>query len=495
MVLSKKQLKQVLEELYAIDPTLKQQESRLAEIINDIIKLKPETRLDEKFFKRLRTQILTETGAASQANEVLIANHMNKFIYSMYGAVVVIMMMTVSMSILLRPVPGKQPVTLGKQSSFEQRLTKVAAGAFGSLKGSQAPAFGKGGGGGGGSSIATSEAPVARDSKFMPPIEQTVYSFKYAGEEIKLPTEGLSVYKRLKPIEASVDTQSLLSELNVGFVDLNSFGNQNLQNINLVQREDYGYVTSVGLDEGFISIYQNWEKWPAGKCGADIKCSENLRVKLSDIPEDAELLSVANAFAAEHNIDLSNFGEPWVNSEWRRMYEAAPVKDNYYFPDGIEVVYPFRIDGKETYEEYNGFKTGLSISVNPKERKVAYVNNLLTQNFEASDYELETDTKKLVSLAEKGGIGGMVYYVAPNSKKEVLDLDTPTVVLTRVFIYRNNQNTELFIPALSFPIKNVPKDQSFYRRSVVIPLVKEILAERESTANPGSPIPLDTKAK
>lgn len=68
-------------------------------------------------------------------------------------------------------------------------------------------------------------------------------------------------------------------------------------------------------------------------------------------------------------------------------------------------------------------------------------------------------------------------------------------MLTRTFIYRDSQNFELNIPALYFPVKDVLKDQNFYRKGIVIPLIKEVLADREAVGGPGTPVvlPMDLK--
>lgn len=55
----------------------------------------------------------------------------------------------------------------------------------------------------------------------------------------------------------------------------------------------------------------------------------------------------------------------------------------------------------EVLDEYNGFIIGLTLYVDPKERRVNSASNLMTQSYEASEYEIETDIKKLTTLAEK----------------------------------------------------------------------------------------------
>ncbi|MEI8361384.1 MAG: hypothetical protein WCG01_04600 [bacterium] len=428
---------------------------------------------------------------------------MKNIIYGFYGATAALLL---SLFVLVAfissgPAPKVMRTKAPIKVSFEQRFNKLGAGAFGQLKAGQAinPVAKNNTLTGGGAELSSSAvrvsegmvagnkvaaiAPLADAKMIAPPYNFKTYKFVYKGGEIKLPGEQAPVYKRIKPIMTNFDTSGLVSQLNLGFVDMNTFSNQQLQNLNFVQRDDFGYTTSVMLDEGIVSIYQNWETWPAGKCGSDAKCYEAMRVQLSDMPSEETVLAIANEFVTSHKIDTSTYGPPEINNEWRRLYDATAVKDNYYFPDSIEVIYPSLIDGKTVYDEYNGTKTGLSIMVQIKDRKVNSVSNLMTQSFDTSDYVMETDAKKIIAYAEKGGNGGMIYAQTENITD--LELSDPELILTKVYIYKDNRNEELYVPALYFSISNMPKDANYYRKAVIVPLAKDILAERETIATPG----------
>jgi hypothetical protein len=232
------------------------------------------------------------------------------------------------------------------------------------------------------------------------------------------------------------------------------------------------------------------------KCAGDAACFANLRVKETDIPADSDLISVADAFLAEHNIDKSVYGEPEVGGsyDWRIMYENSPDKANYYFPDAIDITYPLKVDGKNIYDEWNGTKQGITVSVNIKAKKVANLYGLTTQTYDASPYAMETDVKKLLAYAEQGGSSG--YYYGPEAKTVDLELGDPVSVYIRYYDYKTSSNNEMLIPAYYFPINNPPKDTNFFRKGIVVPLAKDILAERfpADGVNPPVPMPLSEPA-
>lgn len=523
--MNRQQLNEILTELYALDSSLKSRETELISIINNIIKSQPQIEVDQDFIARLRSEVMAEAVNMQTANQqpavhlALKPNYMNKFLYSFYGAIAMVLVVAVSVVFISGgQKPTRDGLVITKKITNAPKFSKLTGTAFGSLaavtnEGGAAP-LGAGNGennpstakakqvsdvaispsASGGGSALTARA----DSKMMPPYGGKTYKFIYKGQELKQELAQLDVLKRVKNRENSVDTKNLISGLNVNFVNLNTFPDQKIQNISFIQKGDFGYITNVSLDEGMISIYQNWETWPSGKCGNNDKCYEALRVGLNDMPSDQDLIAIANEFVSSHGIDRTSFGEPEVNTDWRRQYELTTDKANYYFPDSVEVIYPLKLDGKFVYDEYNGMRSGLSVSVQVKDKKVSGVNNLTTQTYDTSSYEMETDAKKIIAYAEKGGLGGVMYWGEDKAKVEDLELSDPEMVFVRQYIYKDNQNTELYVPALSFPIVNAPKEPYFNRKAVIIPLAKEILNSRldeGGAGSPGTPMPLDVIRK
>lgn len=454
-------------------------------------------------------------GRANQSLRIINFNHMNKLVYSFYGAIATILVVVTAFASIYGSGHGETKNDLVVNSKVanapKPKFSKLSQLAFGPLGGISSAGVSTPMGMGGGTGVADSGAISTKarqaaevsspasggvDGKMiMPPFEGKAYKFVYKGQELKLENAQLDVVKRVKGTEIGVDAKNLISNLNLSFVDLNTFPDQKIQNLNFIQKGDFGYITSLSLDEGIVSIYQNWETWPSGRCGSDSKCYESLRVNLGDMPTDEELIAIANQFISEHAIDRSGYGDPEVNTDWRRQYEAVSDKSTYYFPDGVEVVYPLKIDGKFVYDEYNAAKTGLSVYVQVKDRKVNNVNNLTTQVYNTSAYDMETDAQKIIAYAEKGGSGGVMYW--GENKIEDLELSDPEMVYVRQYVYRDNQNYELYVPAMYFPIKNLPKDPNFNRKAVIIPLAKDILDERLNSDNGGGfpgVMPMETRS-
>jgi hypothetical protein len=524
MKLNDIQLKQILADLYALDAGLKTKETELIAIIEKIVEYKPQVVFDDAFAARLRSEVLAEARVlgTKKISFIFNLNHMsNKFFYAATGAAIAIIIIVPAVLLLNRQTQlatTRDEITQSSKNAkptvFASKINKVTANFFGKLVGNTTAgnasksagsetmgsgsasgiAYGRGGGGGGGgTAVAPQAAADSAKIGIMPPYEMKNYRFVYKGEALVAPSETIGVLKRVKSVEPGVNMSDLITGLNFGLADISTFSGLTLQNITLAQKTDFGYMVNVFPDEGSVNISQNWGYWPMDKCAGDAVCFANLRVKESDIPVDSELIRIADAFLSEHNIDKSIYGSPEVGGsyDWRIMYDSSPDKANYYFPDAIDVTYPLKVDGKYIYDEWNGVKQGITVSVNIKAKKVANLYGLTTQVYDASPYAMETDTKKLLAYAEQGG--STVYYYGPEGQTVDLELGDPESVYIRYYNYKTNSNDEMLIPAYYFPIKNPPKDPNFFRKGIVVPLAKEILAERlptDGSISPPAPVPM-----
>jgi hypothetical protein len=347
--------------------------------------------------------------------------------------------------------------------------------------------------------VAKSSVP---QDKMIAPVEQvpgqtlpypapTNFVLKYDGAAA-LP--GLSatqgVMKRDKPAQPESLVSKVISFLSFGLIDLSKLQNAKLQNFSFVEDRQYGYGVYVDLDNGIVNMYQNYDQWPqpsqtmedcrAKDCGAS-------QTKISDLPSDAEAIAAAETFFQQYGISKDGYGTPRVIDAWRIAYEQAPESEraNFYIPDQVQVVYPLILDGKEVYDE-SGNKYGMNVYIDAKTRKVTNIGDIISKQFSRSDYNGETDAKRIVGIAEQGGFRNSVY-LDPNGKKVELELDTPTVQMVKIYYSSDNYktNSDLYMPALVFPIKNW-KQTNYWRQTVIVPLVKSIL----DTEQP-QPIPVD----
>jgi hypothetical protein len=209
-------------------------------------------------------------------------------------------------------------------------------------------------------------------------------------------------------------------------------------------------------------------------------------IQPSEILSDDELISIANQFLQNHNVSTSAYGQPEVNNEYRIMYErAVEQKQEYYLPEAIPVVYPLLINNETVYDE-SGNKVGLNVTVNVRNKKVVGIWDLSMQNYTASSYDAETDVKRIMSLVEKGGAYG---WVDPDARRTIeVQVGDPKLELVRMWDYQNNQSSELLVPSLVFTVLEQPDNEPyFYRKAVVVPLIKRIL-DRQDGGSDGGPV-------
>jgi hypothetical protein len=178
-----------------------------------------------------------------------------------------------------------------------------------------------------------------------------------------------------------------------------------------------------------------------------------------------------------------------VVDEWRMGYASAQDKANYYIPDTVSVVYPLKINGQLVYND-GGSKAGVNASISVRSKKVNGLWELTVPRFESSAYEIEKDAGRIIKLAEQGGIYGG--YVPEGGKIMDIELGTPALSLLKTWQYKDNISTELYVPAYVFPIIKVPEGAQIWQKSIVIPIVKDLLDE--ASKNVPSPMPLMEKS-
>ncbi len=327
----------------------------------------------------------------------------------------------------------------------------------------------------------TDSAEVGTDTKMIAP-DSMIYRpqvFKYTidGEIPALTETQVQVLRRNKVI-TTADAQAILNAFNLGSIDLSSFRGLKTDSISLYQDQKNGYSMYISFREGSVSLNQNWEMWdhPESKCTTEA-CYQQYRIKESDIPADDVLIGIANDFIDAHDIDLSQYGEPEVDNNWRGTYETMSVSDRamFWFPENARVVYPLLVDGKPVYEQ-GGVKAGISVGVHVRQKKVTDVYGIMSLNFTRSTYEAATTSGAVMDFLNKSGNnygGGM----PPNTVPETVNitLGAPTLGYTKVYNYESGVSDELIVPALIFPVKDVPEGTYYYQTSITVPLAKELM--------------------
>lgn len=316
----------------------------------------------------------------------------------------------------------------------------------------------------------------------MPAYQPTYYQYVYQGDDFSLNDAELAVLKRIKGENA----KNTFGNFNLGLLNLNSFKDAGLNNFNIVQDQKFGYSIYVNLFEGSISLSENWEKW----YGQNYVPRE---FKNTDIPADDTIIALTDNFLAEHNVDSKLYGQAEVQKNNYNIMlpmakaEDASVSSIYPVSNSVSVIYPFLLDGKQVYDDW-GSKQGLQLNVNLEFNKVSSLYNLNTQNYQSSNYKMETDKDKILKLLRNGSIYPYYNYQETDTKIVEIPVGTPKLQYVRTWQYKNNISDELLVPALVFPILNPEKTDNPYKTSVVIPLAKDIIDQAQNQDNGGGPI-------
>ena len=482
------QINQIIDELISLDASFAGHKDELEKILLAILAVRPEPKIDSQFAQMLKNKLLTQNYMEEQQPQKTgwLSFLNRKFVYaSALAAVVVVLIATAA--VYYGKISSKGGLSFGS----DVRVSHTAEKAFGSLAtltaatgqggggtqsavSSSAPmAFGMGGGGGG----------TALDAKGMPiRYEPVAYKYVYKGDDLSQPSDKLDVLKKQNP-----NTSALLSDLSplgLGLVNINSFGSLKLQSLNLTQ--DNGYNVYVDATSGTVSINGFYDIMPLNtELCTPSGCPQPDPIKESDIPSDSTLISIANQFLADHGIATTAYGDPEVQNQYRVInYETLKAQPNalVYWPESISVVYPLKVSDSVVYDE-SGAKTGLYVNISVRSSKVMGVGNLTTQDYQASAYDAETDPARLLKYAENGGLYNYSYD-DPNARVVEVDLGTPTQSYVQMWNYDNNTSQQVLVPSLIFPITNQVSDPGFYRQSVVVPLIKDILDKNDNSGAP-----------
>jgi hypothetical protein len=469
---------QLLKELYSYDPQFMKHEKDLKEILAQLLAIKPETKFDPAFAENLRHKLMAKADLMTEEK-----THKPNFSWLkiLAPAALVAVALFAAGQYYLKPQTASEQVAFFNQKA---ELKQVEQQAFGSLSQTQPLAYGRGGGGGGGSSAALAPETTAQtnetdtkmaapgmgggsDAMIYPP-DFVNYKFVYKGEPLTLESQTVSVLKRVKELPKGTNFGRIISSLSTDLVNLKSFTSTFLENIALSEDKDFGYTININFREGSIGINENWTKWntPDRQCQTP-ECYESFKLKAEQVPADNVILGIAEQFLTDHGIQKDNYGTPYVNNQWREDYLRSTDRSAVYIPDVVSVMYPLQINGQTVYDE-GGFPTGLQVSVNVRQNKVSGLWELTSQNYQSSSYQAETDTAKILKLAEQGGFR-YGYYPMPandaNIRTQELELQTPTQGLVKIYHSKGTETMEIYAPSLIFPVKDAEK-YPYMRRAI-----------------------------
>lgn len=465
-------IQDILQDVYEADPTLRAQEAELKKTIKAMLKAKPNAEPDVLFVQRLRERVLTEFSSMPKRSSW--TSFFQTPMHAALGSAVITAIVIAPLTYTL--TRGGNPFSTLTSAT---QTTRLAERAFGTLNATQQT--GKGGSGGGGNRVAmdaalSSVAPVAEGTseKMMPPdaamdsyIMEPMDITKYIYHPPTIPEieDVANVYRR------NASSISLPSFSNVTFngVSLSAFSNLSARSVSLKENRKNGYELTLNADDGSLYIGQNWEQWT--------QPSDWSPLSAEDMLTEEQTVNAANAFAAQYKLPTERFGTPIVqNNDIRFAATSVARGEMAYYPEMVNVIYPMTIQGVPVWEEY-GAPYGMTISVSMRTKQVISANIPAITSLDTSSYDLETNTERLTSIVERGGL----YEWVPEQATQTVDVELEDAEQVYMFYSRwvDNKNEVLFVPALRFHIGTSSDDQPVWKSQVIIPLVKDLLDEQQ----------------
>lgn len=507
----KPQFKKILEELYELNPELQAKETELLQILTEMVSHRPDATFDEAFKSELKQKVLRQI-----QNEKFDAKTTSNWKNILIGFIVgsgsiafasfaIFQTLTPTGPVSTPLVPAPQPTTVAVAPINFGLTTEVKPnGAFGALRQSEthaapqkiANASARSYAGG---MMATSAAPVttpesstarttepatvsskmvADDARhgMIPPFEQKIYNYAYSGTGYTFIDKELAVYLKNKVGMNSSEAASLLSGFKLSNIDMSKFSSLIVNNISIVEDKQNGLSINLDFNEGTMYLGKNWAKWSQPNC-SDEACYAANAVKISDIPADSKALETVAKFIKDYKIDVSAYGKPFVNNDWKTQYDAAADKTTAYVPESVTVVYPFMIGGNMVYESY-GQPRGITVNVDVKTGLVSDVSGIEKLNFSSSKYAVEGDFKKILEIAAKGGRSQYQYPMPASTEENKIttinvSLGEPTLIYTYIYEYKDGKSSEYIVPALSFPVTQKLKDGEYFQDKIIVPVIKD----------------------
>ncbi len=458
-------LDDLLEDLYAFEPSLRARDAEMRTLARELMAARPEAPLDGAFVARLRAELLRRAPVMKPSGRLPAGLFGWRGVaYAVPGLAVVALAVTFSLSSSSRNVAVRS-------AKIPSGIERLGTSAFGALSLAQPPGAHEQGQLSDGAVSSEPTTAPSSGSRMHMPVEwtSTFYTYLYKGEPLKDLPANVDVYRRLP---ASVLTSAdALRGFGLGLLDLGRLQNASLQSFSIAEDRTNGYVATVDATGGTVNVYQN-DKWGV---------RENTRLQEGDMLSDEETIRVADAFLDELGISREGYGAPTVRNDWRSTYAAVADKAGFWFPDTVSVVYPYLLDSKPVADD-GGAPYGLEVNVDVALKRATGLSNLAGRRFQASSYPAETDAAKLIAAAERGGLSAAPDQAPPGSQTVTIELGTPIVAYTRAWQWDQGRGSELFAPALIFPLMNAPKD--FWAHAIVIPLAKDLFEAGSGALTP-----------
>ena len=460
--------KSILEELYMIDPDLRSREKEIITFIEKMQKHRPQIEIDEAFRLELRNKLLT-----LWENKKLKNSEKQSFFWyflPFFWGLTAIFLIALSFWPMFFWTDTVTDVTSPEvwKLSFAPDIQEREPNAYGKiwLSPSPVPPPVPAWGWVENRMMMTAETMIADTS--MPVMDMPIYSYVYTWV-LDMNLWELPVYEKKSLPFSSDDMGWLLSGLNIDGINLSLLKNTRIGSVSLLEDREYGYSVNLDLQWGNVSFYQNWTKWPQPQCG-DNGCPP---IKESEVPSDDEIITTANTWLNENGIDISYYGEPIIDRDWKIYYARALAEGTEgYIPENFTVIFPFLLDGKKVYEEY-GTPRGISLSIDIRTLRVTSMSGLEKYALDRSLYPLE-NRDVIDEMIRSGGRYTMDTSLTGSGLEVIkISLSNPSLEYVRLYgSYGDGMTKEYFVPSYIFPIENWTDTRGYLPKSIIIPIVE-----------------------
>lgn len=428
-------IENILEDIYRIDPSLKEREEEIIKMLTELLKNKPNLEPDNEFVVGLKVKLLEKTSQARQEERKRLfpVISFKQLVFSFGGVALVVVIIFGSKLFDQSGIP-QNPVGDTFVASGVV-ISQVADGAFGPLGGVTFPIPTEVGGGP--SEVVINYAP----------------HYNYAGGDFSgLIADKVGVLKKTR----STGTESTKDYVGDMF-SLDLFDMKGLEDTAVVSDAKFcdnfesGYCFSAAAEWGLVYIeskdaYHDWDY--------------NTAVAVLD---EKQAITVADDFMKKYQVNLKPYGSPIVKSD-----DSAT----------IEILYPLQVDGMDVYQEYSDDLVGVVVRVDPMGGNVSSVA-LEPQKYQASAYATEKDTSKITEQVSKYIFWHNIDI--ENSQTVEMEVGDPKLCYrVRTEILEDSIHyQEYLLPALAFKVKDAEKAKTIgAEKTVVVPIVKGFFEEK-----------------
>lgn len=481
-------IEKILQELYQIDENLKQKETELIKIIDTMLSIKPNIKIDENFKYSLKEKIQEKITSEKLQNfqKAQKNNLWNIFTYIFWTLWVAAFWFFIFKE-TFAPHTMIQDNTLSSVSqnllSFESNITENKGG-FWNLKtvwvdslakwwsvekmSLQTPNTV--------TDLAENDTKILGENmigdamiwKMIAPIDPDwvpeVYRYTYSWElNLEIPAQ-MPVYKKITWKNISTQVANYFKNIDFNGIKLGNFSEIWVSNVSLNENKEYGYSLNIDFENGSFSLYKNWAKWPQRDWTTNSK---------QNFVSEEEVLQIAWDFIQKYKIDLGKYGNPEVEKKYLsvlRSYESSKIAPDY-INNTTSVVYPLLIDKNKIVEEY-GQISWVRLEIDLIEKKVTSLNGLHINNYEKSAYNIETSKENILKIANVWWRFWLENEIPENAKYIDILLKNPTLQYISTYKYENFSQEQFLIPAVVFEIEQ-KEDINYYGEYISVPLLKD----------------------